>query len=305
MKVVINTPAGNIGGAVANSLIAAGHDLTVISRHPHNCTNLVARGARLVEGSIDEPAVLDRAFTGAQSLFWVTPFAFDQPNYIDWALRVASTAADAARRNGVRRVVLVSSVGAQNEKGVGPIACCRPTELAFARAVPELCCLRAASFMENFLAHVSTMASQGAIYSPHPTDRAMPMVATRDIASKATEALLGKSWSGVRIVGVHGPEDLDHASAARVISDAIGRPVRHVEVTPDEARLAMVQQGLPAFVADLLADMYRGFREGRMVRAEPRSPETTTPTTLRRFAFEILKPAVDALAERRGNALAR
>ena len=51
----------------------------------------------------------------------------------------------------------------------------------------------------------------------------------------------------------------------------------------------MIQQGLPEFVADLLADMYRGFRESRTVRAEPRSQAPTTPTTLQQFAFEVLR----------------
>jgi hypothetical protein len=35
-------------------------------------------------------------------------------------------------------------------------------------------------------------------------------------------------------------------------------------------------------------------REGRIVREQPRTPETTTPTGLRRFAAEVLKPAVEA-----------
>src|SRR5689334_22483953 len=134
--------------------------------------------------------------------------------------------------------------------------------------------------MENFLAHVSSIASEGVIYSPHPTHRPMPMVATRDIAAKGTEALLDESWRDLRFLGVHGPEDLDYASAARTIGETIGRPVRHVEVVPEEAQVAMIQQGLPGFVVELLAEMYQGFREGQIMSAEPRGPETTTPTTL-------------------------
>jgi uncharacterized protein YbjT (DUF2867 family) len=297
MKIVINTPAGNIGRVVANQLLDAMHEVIVISRHPANCAQLVERGAHLVEGSIDVPAVLNSAFAGAQALFWVTPFAFDRPDYVNWALRLARTAADAARRHGLQRVVLISSVGAQHEHGVGPIVCCKPTETALAEAVPNVCSLRAASFMENFLAHVPTIAAQGAFYTPHPTDSPMPMVATRDIAAKAVQMLLDTSWSGMRIEGVHGPEDISHATAARIIGEAIGRPVRHVVVSPEDARQAMIGQGLPAFAADLLADMYQGCREGRMVPAEPRSPETTTPTTLRRFAAEVLCPAVQAAAK--------
>jgi uncharacterized protein YbjT (DUF2867 family) len=73
MKVVINTPAGNIGRVVAQQLLDRGHELAIISRHPENCVRLVERGARLVEGSIDQREVLDKAFSGMDALFWVTP----------------------------------------------------------------------------------------------------------------------------------------------------------------------------------------------------------------------------------------
>jgi hypothetical protein len=40
--------------------------------------------------------------------------------------------------------------------------------------------------------------------------------------------------------------------------------------------------------------MFAAFREGRATTAEPRTPETTTPTTLLEFSRTVLKPAVDA-----------
>ena len=151
MKIVINTPAGNIGRIVANQLLNARKEIVIISRRPEKVTDLVKRGAQLVEGSIDDPAVLNRAFAGASGLFWITPFAFDQPDYLNWARKTCLSAAEAAKKNGINRVVLISSVGAQNETGVGPIACCAGFERAFAEVATHVTSLRAASFMENFL----------------------------------------------------------------------------------------------------------------------------------------------------------
>jgi hypothetical protein len=51
---------------------------------------------------------------------------------------------------------------------------------------------------------------------------------------------------------------------------------------------------MPMPLVDLLRDMYTGLREGRMERAEPRSAETTTRTSLLEFSRQVLKPAVDA-----------
>ncbi|MGH9915256.1 MAG: NmrA family transcriptional regulator, partial [Pyrinomonadaceae bacterium] len=116
----------------------------------------------------------------------------------------------------------------------------------------------------------------------------------RDIAEKAVEALRDAHWSGFRIMGVHGPEDLDHSRAAQIISEGIGRPVKYVEVTVDQAKQGMLEAGMPGFIVDLMGDMYTGFRAGRIVPAEPRSAETTTRTSLLEFSREVLKPAVEA-----------
>ncbi len=294
MNIVVNTPAGNIGRVVADQLLRAKENAVIISRHPQEVQNLVKRGAHLVEGSIDNPAVLDRALTGADALFWLTPFAFDQPDYLSWAKHIAQTAANAAKRHSVKRVVLVSSVGAQHESGVGPIGCLPAIEKAFKEAVPNVTALRAGSFMENFLNDVGTIAATGTIFGPRPAAVKIPWVATCDIATKAAAALLDVHWSGFRVIGVHGPEDIEPARAAKIIGEGIGLPVKYVEVTVEQAKQGMSGAGLPEFAVALLAEMYASFRAGRMLRTEPRTAETTTGTSLLEFSRQVLKPVVDA-----------
>ena len=294
MKIVVNTPAGNIGRSVVEQLLAAKETVVIISRNPAKVADLVARGALLVKGSIDDPAVLKRAFEGAKAVFWLTPFAPEQTDYVNWARKTGQMAAAAVKREGVKRVVLVSSVGAQHDSGVGPIGCLPVIEAAFRNAAPEVTSLRAGSFMENYLFDVGTIAKFGTIFGPHRADMKIPRVAARDIASKAVEAITASSSSGYRIVGVHGPEDLTPVRAAEIIGEGIGRPIRYVEVTVEQAKAGMLDAGLPGFMVDLLGDMYTGFREGRMASAEPRSAETTTRTTLLEFSRQVLKPAIDA-----------
>src|ERR1051325_3477078 len=136
MKFVVNTPSGNIGHRVTGQLLDAGEEVTIISRHPAKVEDFVRRGARLVRGSIDDPRVLDGAFAGADVLFWLPPLAFDQPKFIDWARNTGTLAARTARQYGIRRAVLISSVGAQYEAGVGPIGCMPAIETAFRADIP-------------------------------------------------------------------------------------------------------------------------------------------------------------------------
>lgn len=294
MKIVVNTPAGNIGRALVARLLESNQAVVIISRHPDKVSDLVARGAKLIAGSIDDPGVLARAFAGADALFWLTPFAADRPDYVRWARQAGQQAAEVAKTQGVKRAVLISSIGAQHESGVGPIACLPVIEAAFRNSVPHVTALRPASFMENFLPSAPTIAQTGTIFGSYPADRRIPMVATRDIARKAADTLIDGTWSGFRIVGVHGPEDLAPSRAAEIMGEGIGRRVAYVEVPVAQLKAGMLQSGMPQFMADLMGELYDGIRSGRVASAEVRSAETTTETSLLEFSRDVLKPAVEA-----------
>jgi hypothetical protein len=87
--IVINTPAGNTGRVVSDQLLQAKEQLVIISRHPQKVSDLVERGARLMEGSIDDALVLDRALQGAETLFWVNPAHRPRADHADWSARTA------------------------------------------------------------------------------------------------------------------------------------------------------------------------------------------------------------------------
>src|SRR5258708_2352181 len=152
-------------------------------------------------------------------------------DFREWAKQIAQAAAGAVKSNGVKRVVVLSSIGAQHGPGSGPIGALLDVENLFKDAAPDVTILRAGFFMENFLNYVPTIASTGQIFAPLPAEVKVPMVATRDIGKKAADILLDTGWSGFRIVGVHGPEDLDQIQAAQIVGEGIGRPVQYVEVT--------------------------------------------------------------------------
>ncbi len=292
MSIVINTPNGNIGRRLAEKLLAAGKSLTLISRSPDKAAELVKRGARLVEGSTDDPAVLERALTGAEALFWLTP-PVGQPDYHTWSIDAARKAAAVVKAQGVKRVVVLSSMGAQTGPGTGPVGPLRDVEEAFKAASPHVTVLRPGFFMENLLRTTDTLAKAGAFFMPIPADKRVPLVATADIADKAAEVLLDATWTGHRYLGVHGPADLSYTEAAEILTRELGRTVRYTQVTLEQARQGMLDAGMPPFLVDIYAEMYAAIPEGRMDAAEPRSKESTTPTTLAQFAREVLKPAVD------------
>lgn len=55
--------------------------------------------------------------------------------------------------------------------------------------------------------------------------------------------------------------------------------------------------GMPEFLINLYAEMYQAMQDGRMSCSEPRTPHTTTPTSLAAFVRETLAPAIQGAAK--------
>ena len=91
---------------------------------------------------------------------------------------------------------------------------------------------------------------------------------------------------------MHGPEDLSWEQACAVVSEATGTPVRAERISDDEMRDQLVGAGLGPQQVESILGMSTGIRDG-FVPEQPRTVATTTPTTLRAWAYEVLRPLLD------------
>ena len=87
------------------------------------------------------------------------------------------------------------------------------------------------------------------------------MVDPRDVAAVAATALVDDGHSG-RTYVVTGPSAISYDDVAASLADALGRDVAYLDVTPEEARRAMLDQGLPPFVVGQLGAVFTALRGG-------------------------------------------
>jgi uncharacterized protein YbjT (DUF2867 family) len=113
--------------------------------------------------------------------------------------------------------------------------------------------LRPSQFMQVFLREVPTIAGEGAIFLPfEPTQQFSP-VDVEDIAKVACELLLRDGHES-KSYDMTGPEALSLGDIAVRISEAAGKPVRVVTVTPADRRRALLAAGASAYFADALEE---------------------------------------------------
>jgi uncharacterized protein YbjT (DUF2867 family) len=290
MKITITTPSGNIGSKLADILLnSADAQVTVLARTPGKVEHLSLRRARVVAGDQLDAAALDKAVDGADVLFWAVGMDYTAANVRARYNQFADAASGALRRHPQLRIVNVSSVGAQLPTGTGPIKGLYDAEQKLNAAGKNVIHLRANYFMENVLGSLPTIASDGAIYATTPGTATAEQVATADIAEAAANYLL-RGPHGHHAVDVSGPENISFDQVAATVSEAIGKPVRHVQIPPDALKAALTSAGLSADLAAELVELQQAMADGRLSE-QVGDLRWKGKVTFAKFAQEVIKPA--------------
>src|SRR5262245_14941965 len=288
MSIVITTPTGNIGKRALQQLLKAGTEVSVIVRHPEKLSDSIRSRVKVHQGSLADASLVTKAFKGARAALWVTPPSLTHPDVAAYHSELGAVAARAIKESEIPYVVNVSSAGAHPENA-GPISGLAAVERQMNAAPANIVHLRPGFFMENFLQQIETIKNDGAIYQPLPGDIPYPIIATRDIGDVAARLLIETNWSGHQVRGLHGPADLTFADATKILSDSVGKPVKYVQITPDQAYQAFLGMGASPGFAKALVEMYQALSKPNAI-AESRTPETTTTTTLIQWSDKVFRP---------------
>jgi len=282
----ITGATGNTGRRIAEALLAAGEKVRAVSRGAANLEPLVALGAEPFVGSLEDPDATCRAFEGARAVYAMIPPNYTAETFRAYQNQVADSIAHALRTSGVQYVVSLSSLGADQAEGVGPISGLHDLEQRL-NVVPDVNVLhlRPAFFMENFLFQAEIIKKTGAAGSPLQRDLSIPMIALRDIAAVAVERLQKLDFSGKSYQELLGQRDLSLPEAIAVLGNAIGHDgLAYVQFAYDDFGRGMRNAGFSADAAASMMELYHALNEGRVRPTSPRSAENSTPTSIEQFA---------------------
>lgn len=285
-RIVVTTPGGHVGSRVVRLLVQAGVRPRVLMRDPDRLAPEIREYVDAVRVDQGDAEAVVRATRGADRLFWVDPPALVDGDPVAGYARMGESAARAVTENGIGATVFLSSVGAELRSGAGEIDGLARTEELLDATGANVLHLRCGYFFTNLLAQLDEIRA-GTLSMPWPLDHAMAWVDPRDIGEVAAARLLSNAWSGREVQGVHGPEDLTVARVAEILGRQLGREVTPIPLGQDDLRAGLRSAGLGEGQIDGIAGMSAGLGPG-FVPEIPRSPLSTTPTTLAAWAREHL-----------------
>ena len=187
-EIAVTGATGTIGRRVVEGLIATKASVVALVRDASKGAALEPLGARLAVGSFEDPASLDGAFAGADTVVLISAANAN-------AAEQTASAIEAAARSGVRKIVRISALKADPD---GPTDNTRQhgrTEAALRDSGLTHVILRPHLFLQNLLASIPTIVGQGKLYFGVGTAR-MGMVDTRDVADAAVIAATTDRFDG-------------------------------------------------------------------------------------------------------------
>jgi NAD(P)H dehydrogenase (quinone) len=278
---------GEVGGAVARTLLAGGQSVGAVVRNADKGQVWRKRGCKVALATIEDAASLSAAFQGAEAVFVLVPPNFDPSPEFSEAREIGKALHSALAAARPKRVVYLSTIGAQARE-MNLLTQHSIIEKAIDDLPIPITFLRPAWFMENCRWDVAPARQTGVVPSfLQPLDKPVPMVATADIG-KLAAGLLQEKWEGHRVAELEGPTRVTPNQIATTFAKLLGKPAR-MKVVPRESWDALFKsQGMKNPVPRMR--MLDGFNEGwiEFERKEAGSQKgsTTLETVLKSFVEE-------------------
>ena len=229
LTVAVAGATGTQGGAAARALLAAGHRVRALTRHPNSpaADALRGLGAEVRHADFDNRPSLEAALTGADSLFAVTtPFGAGTAGEV----RQGKALVDAATDVRLGHLVFTSAAHADRGTGVPHYESKHLVEQHLRAAGVPWTVIAPAAFMDNYAGGWTLDGLRHGTFAwPMPAHRPLTLIPACDIGAFAALVLHRRDEFAGRRIDIASDERTP-SQMAEILATAIGRPVEHQEV---------------------------------------------------------------------------
>jgi uncharacterized protein YbjT (DUF2867 family) len=249
----------------------------MLVRDPAHISGHISAGEVAI-GDFAVPESLGAALTGIERVFLAS---FDSPDQAE----LQGNLLTAAKRQGVRHIVRVSTMGVEENRNLPIIASHRLGERQLEQSGLAFTHLRPSWVMQNFLPYsAATPVKDGMIRLPAGDGR-VGFVDARDVAAVAAQALRTSGHEG-KAYELTGPEARSHADVAGELSAAVGRSITYENVSAEIYEEEKISEGWPRGSVDTMLGLFAEIRAGNasVVTDTVKRMTGHAPRSVRRFA---------------------
>ncbi len=245
--IAITGANGQLGRLVIQSLqrLAPGERIIAAVRSPEKAQDLKSANVEIRQADYDHPETLAKAFTGVDKLLLISS------NDLGGRLAQHKAAVDAAKTAGVKLIAYTSILHTDTSALVLTEEH-RATEAYIKASGVPYVFLRNGWYTENETAALAAVLAHSAFIGSSAEGR-ISYAARADYAEAAARVLLADGQAG-QIYELAGDEGVTLAEFAAETARLAGKPISYVNLPQADYAGALLGAGLPAPLANMLAD---------------------------------------------------
>jgi len=248
-SILVTGATGTVGQHVVAALSDRAVSIKVGVRDPETVSTEIADAGEVIAFDFTKPETWGRALTDVDRMFLVRPPVVDKSKIAEFV--------EAADRQGVARVVYLSTLGA--EKNV--LIPHHWIENRITATDMEYTLLRASFFMQNLSeVHRRDIVDHDEIFVPAGSGKTS-FVDARDLGAVAA-VVLTESGHANQAYELTGPEALDYGEVATIFSDVLERSITYPQPSLLAFATRMRRRGEPLGFIALMCGIYTTARVG-------------------------------------------
>jgi uncharacterized protein YbjT (DUF2867 family) len=246
-------------------------------------------------GDQGDAAFLSKALKGADAAYLLVPPKMDAEDLRAYYSIMAGAMVTAVRKSGIKKLVFLSSLGAEQDAGTGPVLGLHDCERALgALKNVDIVFLRAGYFYENLIMNAGLIKKLHINSNPTDADAPVFMVAVRDIAAKVADILATQAFKGHSVVDIFS-QRITYREATTALGAGVGMPdLRYVQASAPEAIAAMTGMGLSKSVAEAFVDLAHGISQGKVIPTTLDPAKPNGSMRFDRFVQEVFRPVYES-----------
>nr|WP_295876283.1 SDR family oxidoreductase [uncultured Chitinophaga sp.] len=272
-KILITGATGNVGTQLVKRLAAAHVPFKAIVRNNdnHEYLDSIPEATIITADLADEKAV-GKTLQGIEKAFLLT-------NSSEQAETLQLNFAAAAHAAGVKHIVKLSQFAAAEQSPVRFLRYHARVENRIRELGMAYTFLRPNLYMQGLLAFKDYIKNDGQFYAA-VGNAAISAVDVRDIAAIAAHALTAAGHEN-KIYDITGGEVVTHYEMADIFTRVLGKPVKFIDVSPEQMEGAVRAAGFPEWQVGGLIEDYAHYARGEAAIVSQVVPQVTGHAAIR------------------------
>jgi uncharacterized protein YbjT (DUF2867 family) len=238
---IITGASGRVGSAVVANLIKKGKAVKGIIHDERKADKLKQQGAEVAIADAFNVQALTEAIKGGSTLFAITPETGKNDDVIADTKKILDNYRKAVEVSSIKKVVGLSSIGAQIGKNSGNLLMSYLLEHAFEGLDVQTAFIRPSYYFSNWMMGLPMIKEKGILATFYPVDLKISMVSPIDVAAYAQD-ILTKDDDGGKIYELLG-HDYSSADVAQAFANALGREVKAQQIPRDQWEKTLKETG--------------------------------------------------------------